>query len=410
MRSFGVRVLVMGWLLVVAGATAVWPQTGCVPAAIPRYVSQLRLRQEALQKQKVDEMETRVPAAVRYQIVELKDALADAVDMMMRCAPAEVDATALEADLAKTLGANQAAKPAPEPKPDEEEEPGPPSGAYGGDLKVSVTTPANATQWRIVTASFGIECGEDSLLMLYEWAGWGWRRSLRWQSAPYVEISGAFGDFFKYAVVPGVAPQKIVVAHGTASCKPRYNTFKIDVLEKIAGGNSAGVWLHMERGYSPGDGEIRLRGAANGFTLRINAPALDANGGDRVVVYRFEIDGRRLSRVAPISTTGRGFVEEWLEMPWEEAAGQTAPEAVGKMQRVHSGLARLDRDASTSVSYTYGPVRACSVKGQYEVEMDGDRGGPEFFMIQDQSVGYLMADYGTTHDARCNGPDLMKTQ
>lgn len=392
-----------------AGAGVAWPQTGCVPAAIPRYVSQLRLRQEALQKEKVYEMETLVPAAVRYQIGQLKDAVADAVDMMMRCAPAEVDAAALEGDLAKTLGANQAPKPA-EPKPDEEEEPGPPSGAYGGDLKVSAATPANATQWRIVTASFGIECGEDSMLMLYEWAGWGWRRSLRWQSAPYVEISGAFGDFFKYAVVPGVVPQKIVVVHGTAACKPSYSTFKVDVLEKIAGGNSAGVWLHMERGYSPGDGEIRLRGTANGFTLRINAPALDANGGDRVVVYRFEIDGRRLSRVAPISTTGRGFVEEWLEMPWDEAVGQTAPETVGKMQRVHSGLAQLDRDASTSVSYTYGPVRACAVKGQYEVEMDGDKGGPEFFVIRDQPVGYVMVDYGTTHDTRCSGPDLTKTQ
>ena len=70
------------------------------------------------------------------------------------------------------------------------------------------------------------------MLLLYEWAGWGWRRSLRWQSAPYVEISGAFGSFFQYAVVPGVVPQKIVVAHGTPACRPSFSTFKIDVLEK----------------------------------------------------------------------------------------------------------------------------------------------------------------------------------
>jgi hypothetical protein len=408
MWSFRVRGLVMGCWLVTAGATTAWSQTGCVPAAIPRYVSQLRLQQEALQKQKVNEMETLVPAAIRNQIVQLKDALADALDMAMRCAPAEVDATALEADLAKTLGANQPEKPA-EPKPEEEEET-PGIRAYGGDLKVSATAPPNAPQWRIVTVSFGIECGEDTMLLLYEWAGWGWRRSLRWQSAPYVEISGAFGSFFQYAVVPGAVPQKIVVAHGTPACKPSFSTFKIDVLEKIAGGNSAGVWLHMERGYSPGDGEIRLRGSADTFTLRVNAPALDANADGRLVIYRYAIDGRRLSRIAPISTTGRGFVEEWLEMPWDEAIGQTAPEAVGKMQRVHSGLARLDRDATTSVNYTYGPVRACTVKGKYEVEMDADRGGPEFFTIKDQPVGYLMVDYGTTHDEHCNGPDLTKTQ
>lgn len=354
-------------------------------------------------------METRVPAAIRSQIVQLKDALADVIDMTMRCAPAEVDTTALEADLAKTLGANQPEKPA-EPKPEDEEEPGPPSGAYGGDLKVSAAAPPNVPQWRIVTVSFGIECGEDSMLMLYEWAGWGWRRSLRWQSAPYGDISGAFGDFFRYAVVSAVVPQKIVAVHGTASCKPIFSTFKVDVLEKIAGGNSAGVWLHMERGYLPGDGEIRLRGTANSFTLRVNAPALDANADARVVTYRYEIDGRRLSRVAPISTTARGFVEEWLQMPWEEAAGQTDPEVAAKMQRVHAGLARLDQDASTSISYTYGPVRACAVKGQYEVEMGADRGGPEFFTIKDQPVGYLMVNYGSTHDEHCNGPDLTKTQ
>lgn len=95
-------------------------------------------------------------------------------------------------------------------------------------------------------------------------------------------------------------------------------------------------------------------------------------------------------------------------MPWYEARDQTAPEAVAGMQHFHDRVAQLDLDPKTYVNYTYGPVRACVMKGRYEVEMDAQPGGPEFFSIQEMPEGYLMANYGTTHDERCNGADLMK--
>jgi hypothetical protein len=53
-------------------------------------------------------------------------------------------------------------------------------------------------------------------------------------------------------------------------------------------------------------------------------------------------------------------------------------------------------------------VRACSVKGRYEVEMEADPGGKQFYAIEEGQSGYMMVNFGTTQDERCSGPDLMK--
>jgi len=60
------------------------------------------------------------------------------------------------------------------------------------------------------------------------------------------------------------------------------------------------------------------------------------------------------------------------------------------------------------VTYSYGPVRACLMKGQYEVEIDAEPGGKQFYDIREGPNGYTMVNFGTTQDERCSGPDLMK--
>jgi hypothetical protein len=247
------------------------------------------------------------------------------------------------------------------------------------------------------------------MLFLYEPGPKGWRRVMRWQSPEYKQISGAFGDFFEYAVLPG-SPVKVVVAHGHPWCTSRFSGFGIDLLEATPNGDAPKVAWQTARDYSRGDFNIRLRPTGDGFELRLNTVALDINGYERTVVYRYRVAGDQIERIAPIATNGRGFVEEWLAAPWDEAKGQTIPTAEEAMKAVHEREVQLQKSEKTYVTYTYGPVRACTVKGRFEVEMDADPGGKQFYAIQQRTEGdgYMMVNYGTTQDERCSGPDLMK--
>jgi len=379
-------------------------QQKCATDAV---VAQVHARQSELLKVQVEDMTNEVPPAARGQISHLKDALATAVDAGMGCVPAGSDAATIERSLAKLLGANQPEKPfTPSNGPSDV----PVAGIYGADLDVAVSTPTNAPQLRAVEVSFGIECGEDTLLLLYEAKPEGWRQVLRWQSGDYADISGAFGGFFLYAILPGDVPgeRRVAVVHGTDWCTSRFSGLKLYMLAPSAAGGAPRVVWHTERSYSRGDSVPRLRSTADGFELRLNDVALDIDGYERSVIYRYRVAGDQVVRVAPIATNGRGFVEEWLTMPWDEAKAQTSPNEIEGMKVVHERLAKSDKDVKTYVSYKYGPVRACSVKGRYEVEMEADPGGKQFYAIEEGQSGYMMVNFGTTQDERCSGPDLMK--
>jgi hypothetical protein len=109
----------------------------------------------------------------------------------------------MEHELATALGAN---------KPDSGEQPAPADinavidQVYGTELRVSVKRPANRPELLMIEWSFCIDCGNDSMLLVYEHQSSRWKQVLRWQSKDVGSISDAFGDFLQYAVVPLGAP------------------------------------------------------------------------------------------------------------------------------------------------------------------------------------------------------------
>jgi hypothetical protein len=144
----------------------------------------------------------------------------------------------------------------------------------------------------------------------------------------------------------------------------------------------------------------------NGFEFRADVATIEISQLVRKGVFRYDVDGDTVRRVQPIAIDGRGFVDEWLQSPWSEATDWSLPEGLPGFEKAHAAFERSQKDANTT--YSYGPVRACLMKGQYEVEIDADTGGPQFFQIRENGNGYTMINFGTTQDERCSGPDLMK--
>lgn len=71
----------------------------------------------------------------------------------------------------------------------------PVAGLYGGELTISVSQPKSSLL--LVQESFNIACGNDNVLLAYENATGAWKRILWWESKPYGQISGAFGDSYE---------------------------------------------------------------------------------------------------------------------------------------------------------------------------------------------------------------------
>lgn len=394
------------FLFVLMTPVLAYSQPACSPDAAIKSATLVHRRQAELLKVKIPEMDSAVPIPLQVQIRLFKHALQDAVDTAMKCKSKETQLGAIQSELAKLLGANLPPdKPAIDLAMDEVNEV-----AYGKDLTIAVSTPANAPSLRAVKVAFDIACGDDNMLLLYEAKPNAFERVLTWQSNDYAKISGAFGDFFEYAVIsPSGSALRVAVAHGTPWCTSRFSNFKIDLLapSRQPTNRARMVW-HANRGYSRGDFNNRLRTTSDGFELRVNAPASDPKAFERTVVYRYRVIGAEVTRVGPIATTGRGFVEEWIAIPWKEASERTSSDSIAKLKLLHETIRRLDEKAETYVGYEYGPVRACRIKGRYEIEMDADPGGAQYFSIREDRNGYTMTDTSKMHDERCDGPDLMQ--
>ena len=422
------------WILMVVFAGRCCAQNACSPGAMPTAGARVQAVVAELRKNHVDEMETNVSPAIADQMASLKDALSVASDAALACEKPSVDVSQLRKSLIRVLHAaqpmpddrNALSKDDPRYKEDE--------GTYGHNLQVEVRRPTGIARLLEIEYSVNIECGVDTMLIVYELRDDLWKQRLRWQAPPLKEISDAFGDFFLSTILPGGASAagsepkwRLVVAHGTVWCTSRFTNFKMDVL---APGNSPAspkvIW-HINRDYSRGgEFDSKLKSVGNIFELRINADCMDmdsANCFERRVIYRFEVDADdHVRRVGPMGLNARGFVHEWLASPWEESQNLTVAEAQAELHKVHDGFDPPRKaDGSEYYSNRYGPVRACSGSGVFQVEIDstleiiapGKSDGESkplpsrYFHVREGKDGYVMVSAPTVPDPACMGPDLM---
>jgi len=368
-------------------------------------------------------MDTNVPAEARDLITQLKDALSCTADAALAGAGPSADPVELQNRLADALHANP-----PEPGENtvqsmDDHRFDEANGSYGHNLRVQVTRPSSVAGLIEVEFSFNIECGEDHMLLVYALRSGVWRRQMRWQAPPLKKVSDAFGDFFLVANMPaarvGDSGLRVAVAHGTPWCTSRFSYFSMNDLSPASDPNSPKVLWNIERDYSRGD-DVSLRSSGNSFELRLNAPTMDIESYEREVIYRYRIDEHQgVHRIQPIASNARGFVEEWLSVPWSEAREFLAQEAAPALQQVHDQFDPTVKDHDTEfVSHSYGPVRACNAPKIFQVQISStlERFGPQneprplptrYFHVRETGNGYVMVSAPTEPDSTCTGPNLM---
>jgi len=255
-----------------------------------------------------------------------------------------------------------------------------------------------------------------------------WTERLLWQSPAYKDDSGAFGDFFLTTILPGKTPDdlRLVVAHGKPWCTSRFSGFGIDVLTLKDDSTSPELIWHTDSGYSRSDFTPTLKSSGDTFELRVHADEMSfdiENSFERTVIYRYRVsDTNDVTRIQPIATNGRGFVEEWLSMPWSEAKDQTVPANAEKVRPIHQLYeSSYTKSTNSYIAWTSGPVQSCSAPRRFQVAftaqlnksvpgrpgVEKDEPVPYFFQIKQIANGYELESASESPDPTCTSPDLM---
>ncbi len=366
-------------------------------------------------------MDTEVPTAVQRAIGNLKSALVLETDAVVSRLPADATAASVRQDLSATMPDPTTGKISDEQwrKMGEENAHEPVAGLYGGELKISVRQPQPSLL--LIQESFDIACGNDTVLLAYGNTSGAWKRILLWESKPYDEISGAFGDTYETLLLQ---PERdhhplLLVLHGTPWCTSTMSAFDMDVLE--LGKPAADVLLwHGEHGYRRLDLDppLTLRPTADGFEVRTSVEG----GGDEVArkgVMRYAVTATGVHRVEPLAMNGRDSIAEWLELPRKEAA-EFADDPAGSLTwQMFEDFTYEGKGQDATVPYPeFGAVRACrdssthfqaAVTSQiFASSAKGSRPGPAFFVqLREVRDGYRIHAVTRDGESSCNGPDLM---
>ena len=349
------------------------------------------LRWKKMLDAREDDSDSDLSASDRQAIGAYKQALGAALDARLACSGEKTDPATLQRTLAAGLG----------------------WGKPSQFLRIDTQRRATPRPLMLVRLDFGIPCGDDNLLAGYAWERQrGWQRVLDWQSGDYKDISGAYGDGFSFAALPG---GQVVVAYGTPWCTSNWSGFHAAVIAPADGAAAQRVLFQSETYYFRGDGVgVRLKEIPGGFELRARVSSLDPAVLVRTGIYRYRVHGDTVQRVQPAAVHGRDFVDEWLNVDDALARAWSDPAAADALVQARQGL-REQCDAL----FRFGPLRACAGgKNRYqaEIELDDTSASEQprdwtphywYALFRQERHGFTMLGLGKTPDAACTGPDLL---
>jgi hypothetical protein len=356
-----------------------------------------------------DGLETNVSPAAQQDITFMKDALSLFVNAYMRCVSNKPDSAKIQQELSTLSDAFEMPRgrviPNGQLPPD--------FGKYGFELSFEVKVIENP---RLVgvTANFSIECGGDTVLLIFAPDNESWKEVLRWQKKPYATVDGGTLAFDYGISPPDERGQWYIVTHDVAPwCSSTWSSIRYTVLRptdeplrpKILLSASDGMWFGNED-----FGSLTVQ--KNAFDLRFHSYSIDTGVHNRVWIRHYSVIGDTVHRIQPVAVSPRDFVDEWVESPWEQAALWSSTSAIGNLRKVHETLSKL-REATNSL-LEYDSVYACSesadryqVEVSEEVEPDFKTARTFYFQVLGRST-YTMVRASKERDPNCAGRNLLE--
>jgi hypothetical protein len=357
------------------GLVAVPLSGACSQAAIREAANDLSTVQKTLLSTPLgDEMDTRIRPAVRQDIVKMKNHIAHLAEAYMACQPLTSNAETVQHDLSALASAKDSIQGN--------------DTKYGSGLAFQV---ASNDRLISITAAFGIKCGSDAMLLIFEPRQNSWAEALRWQSPPYNEVSGAFWSFQHKISPPDVNGKWFVV---TSRVKPWCSSTWSSIEYAILRPGPKVLLKRTEEMWWGGEDFGKLTATEGSAEIRYHSSSIDLGIHNRLYLRHYEIKGDTVKRTQPVAESPRDFVDEWLVSPWSEAQHWSAP-----------GLEALHVRAKDH-AYEFESVKMCSADAVQVALTDTKTDQVRYFRVTGQT-NFTMTKIRTTPDPGCSGPNLL---
>jgi len=402
LRAYHSSMKFCGILLLFSLASTIAAAAKESPCTVTQYRTQheaaVRVREAARSLATIEAatMETDVPPEAQIRIPKLKAAVQDFVPTVFACLPDDQDARPVERLLNRMAGV---ADLSPNDQPSDINKPL--SGFYGTPVHFEVTAQGNNREVFGVLAAFGVECGDDAVLFVFEREGKTWIEKITATSNPYKSVGDAWGDL-QYSISPPdpTGHWFVLLARDHPWCSSRFNGIEIRILRPGATPGQPVVILNVNDGLNRGDINTRLSAKADMAEVIFDKPGQDVETLlDYVGIQKYAIRGDQAVRVQPVARDLRGFIEEWLGNSWDLARilSSNTPD----VQAAHEAI-RKKQQGEHATYFGHGKTRQCGPE-MFEAEMfDGlDRLANWYFTIRKLKDGWLVERVAQTENPAC---------
>ena len=287
------------------------------------------------------------------------------------------------------------------------------SGLYGSGLRLRLQQPR--PDLVLVEESFVLPCGDDTLLLGYHADANGWTQVLRWQSARYASLDGAFGDSFAALALQAESSglPLLVVKHGKPACSGSGSMLSLSVLELSARSAPKVIWSATQpyRRFNL-DYLSRIAVTSDGFSLHASFASLDKEQIGKELTRSYRVNAHEVSRRAPLAQRSVDIVDEWFQMPWSEAKAYVDSADRRDLEGIHWRVFKESGSHQHLGPVTYVSQRSCNDSPtRQQVELDlrpDDAKTQELAMVlvepaSDQPIRFASA----TMDPACDGRDQL---
>jgi len=252
----------------------------------------------------------------------------------------------------------------------------------GKQLDYAAKAVPGRPNWIAVIPTLAIECGSDSMVMLFERGRQGWHEMISRRSKPYRSISDAW-EGLEYAVSPPDDKGRwyLAIASTTPWCMSVWRGLRYDLSRAGQRGAGPHIFFSTTVGTNiggDGDGDS-IHAGARVFEIRHDG-ATFAIGLTRKHIERYAVAGDSVRRIQPVALSPGDFVHEWLARPWAEAASWSATGA--GLKTAHARL--------RPVLFTLSATRPCG-SDRHQVKLDPDSGAPWYALVDGTATFRLRA-------------------
>jgi len=395
--------------LIFARISTAQPFTGesqsCSQAAVTSAAERVRLARKNLLSLPLEG--TNVPPVAQEAVASMKNAVSEFVRSYMRCSPAQFDTAAAEQNLSTLVGGYEL----PRGQVISNDHLPPDLGKYGFELYFGVRQLENPRLVSI-TADFSIECGGDTVLLIFSSKDGSWSEVLHWQTKPYTTVAGGTMAFDYgispvddsggwYAVVHTIAPW----------CSSTWSSIRYEVLRPTADALNPRVLMSKSDFMWWGNEDYgTVTVGRNEFDLRFHSSSIDAGVHNRVFIRHYAVMGDTVRRTQPVAVSPRDFVDEWIVSPWSDARGWSSEASAPELRQAHETWSRHEK--STNRLLEFCSAHKCP-GDSYQVEVCEETGKnfnvshSNYFEVAG-SGPFTMTRVSTSPNSRCKGRDLLE--